>query len=354
MYHPRAIGGGIHHSPRVSLQNLTPSEAKDLYLSTVARSTQNRNPSAVDFWQAYVARTNARGLLTHADPTYVSSPRGAGPILSPRGRISPRNPSKIRGAFLPPIASPRERAFLAKHLTPVASPGSVSFVTGEPLNAVAPNKQSEAEILGDRLSDMQAAFRYIDVDNSGTIGREELERALKVWGIVGEGVTDASVDAVLKACDAKGDGQISYEEFVTAFQRDKYIETSSKPPGDPLVGAMAKLRPGVTPKMLRNAHNVIREKLKTKYGTIARAFRTFDENKNGFLGREEFDFGLLDLNLDGIPRPVIDSLLDIIDVDDDGAEDQDHARDHDIQFREFARVFTVEVSPRPLAPVRLG
>lgn len=199
------------------------------------------------------------------------------------------------------------------------------------------------DLVNERFSDMQAAFRYIDVDNSGTISKEELERALRVWGFVGPNGPDPSIKAVLQACDASGTGAIDYEEFVSAFAKDDYLKHPDKPPpSDPLQGVMSKLRPGVTPAMLRSAHNQIRDKLKTKFGTIARAFRTWDENKNGFLGREEFDFGLKDLNLDGIPRPVIDSLLDIIDVVDDGNADQDHAKDHDIQLREFARVFTVD------------
>jgi Ca2+-binding EF-hand superfamily protein len=348
----------VSRASLLSPRNLNPQQAKELYLASVANSRRIRTPmnggNAHDFWDAYVARQNAHMIALQANPCYVSSPR---PYLSPRFDLSPRNlvaaaPHFRRqmpsGSTLPPIGrmSPRIQ-------TAAATPTPFDQLLESEKDSLTETRifteashlkpKTTEELINDRFSDMTAAFRYIDVDNRGTISRDELERALKHWGFVGEHGPDPSIHAVLQACTASDSGSIDYDEFVSAFSKDDYLKHPEKPPPpDPLHNVMAKLRPGVTPKMLRQAHGQIKDKLHTKFGTIAKAFRQWDENKNGFLGREEFDRGLLDLNLNGIPRPVIDSLLDIIDVDDDGAQDTDHGKDHDIQLREFARVFVVE------------
>lgn len=352
----------------ISPRNLKPEDAKELYYSAAAHAAQlspNRGANAVDFWDAFVAKQNMRTIAVQANPNFVSSPR----TLSPRLQLSPRNPMSPRRQNLMgmQLAALGSKPTSPRVETPRLNPWAQAAVEAVPTRAprppplpkpMTPRQEDEApmivgiprvslhssteDVVESRFSDMQAAFRYIDVDNSGTISKVELERALVHWGIVGS-TSDASVQAVLAACDESGRGEINYEEFVSAFSKDDFMKNpNKKAPPDPLEGAWGKLRPGCTPKMLRQAHRQIKDKLTTKFGTIARAFRQWDENKNGFLGRDEFDFGLLDLNLDGIPRVVIDSLLDIIDVDDDGDDDQDHERDHDIQLREFARVMVVE------------
>jgi calmodulin len=57
---------------------------------------------------------------------------------------------------------------------------------------------------------MQMAFNMFDVDESGSIDRDELK---KVSGVLGAVLTDEEVDQILGAADQDGDGEISIEEF---------------------------------------------------------------------------------------------------------------------------------------------
>jgi len=74
--------------------------------------------------------------------------------------------------------------------------------------------------LNTRFGNMRRAFRFMDVDNSGTVTREEVERALKLWNVP---VDNEEVNSLVQMCDHDGDGRISYAELVAALARDKYV-----------------------------------------------------------------------------------------------------------------------------------
>ncbi|KAE8909194.1 hypothetical protein PF005_g6158 [Phytophthora fragariae] len=61
---------------------------------------------------------------------------------------------------------------------------------------------SEEELLG--------AFRFLDVDKNSFIGAAELRHLLICMG---ELITDAEVDEMVRLCDTDGDGQVSFDEF---------------------------------------------------------------------------------------------------------------------------------------------
>ena len=73
------------------------------------------------------------------------------------------------------------------------------------------------QALNSRFSDMRKAFQYVDLDNSGTVNADELDRALQMWGLQ---LPRAKVDALMSMCDTTGDGEISYAEFVHALKRE--------------------------------------------------------------------------------------------------------------------------------------
>ena len=54
-----------------------------------------------------------------------------------------------------------------------------------------------------------------------------------------------------------------------------------------------------------------------KYDTIHKAFKYMDQDGSGFINRSEFEWALAAMNVN-IRKAVLDSLLDIIDVEDDG------------------------------------
>jgi len=72
------------------------------------------------------------------------------------------------------------------------------------------------EGLNSRFSDMYKAFQYIDLDRSGRLSRDEINRALDMWNIP---ITSGQLDLILGDCDADGDGGVSYEEFVDKLAR---------------------------------------------------------------------------------------------------------------------------------------
>ncbi|RMZ76938.1 hypothetical protein DV737_g4613, partial [Chaetothyriales sp. CBS 132003] len=57
----------------------------------------------------------------------------------------------------------------------------------------------------------KAAFAVFDKDGSGTISAEELRQVMKS---LGEDLTDAEIDEMIREADKDQDGTIDYEEFV--------------------------------------------------------------------------------------------------------------------------------------------
>ena len=116
-------------------------------------------------------------------------------------------------------------------LPPIAAEEMVAKVNYEPagptrqeLAARAKQKvkstqfvQSASNALNSRFSDMFKAFQYVDLDRSGTLDKKEIARALDLWNIP---IDHDKLDDLIAACDADGDGQVSYKEFVDVLARD--------------------------------------------------------------------------------------------------------------------------------------
>lgn len=60
----------------------------------------------------------------------------------------------------------------------------------------------------DSESELRAAFAVFDRDGSGTISAEELRNVMKS---IGENLSDAEIDEMIKEADANGDGNIDCE-----------------------------------------------------------------------------------------------------------------------------------------------
>ncbi|UYV62299.1 hypothetical protein LAZ67_2000062 [Cordylochernes scorpioides] len=60
----------------------------------------------------------------------------------------------------------------------------------------------------DVMEDLLAAFRVFDKDNNGYITRDELKVAMEM---IGEPMSDAQLDDLLKETDVDHDGRINYE-----------------------------------------------------------------------------------------------------------------------------------------------
>ena len=73
------------------------------------------------------------------------------------------------------------------------------------------------EAIHGRFKNMRDAFKYIDLDASGTVDKAEITRALRFWNIP---IEDDKLDKLMSACDVNADGAINYDEFVDALARD--------------------------------------------------------------------------------------------------------------------------------------
>lgn len=62
----------------------------------------------------------------------------------------------------------------------------------------------------DFAEETMAAFKVFDKDGSGTISAEELKQVMKS---LGENLTDAEIEDMIREADKDNDGTIDYEEF---------------------------------------------------------------------------------------------------------------------------------------------
>uniref|UniRef100_A0A5B6YJU8 non-specific serine/threonine protein kinase n=1 Tax=Davidia involucrata TaxID=16924 RepID=A0A5B6YJU8_DAVIN len=76
----------------------------------------------------------------------------------------------------------------------------------------------------DREEHLYTAFQYFDKDNSGYITIEELEQALREFGMNDE----RDIKEIISEVDADNDGRINYDEFV-AMMRKGNPETAANP-----------------------------------------------------------------------------------------------------------------------------
>jgi len=77
--------------------------------------------------------------------------------------------------------------------------------------------RSAVEGLNSRFSNMLKAFKYGDLDGSGTLNKKEIMRALDLWNIP---LDHEALDMMIAACDNDGDGEVDYKEFVDVLARD--------------------------------------------------------------------------------------------------------------------------------------
>ena len=73
------------------------------------------------------------------------------------------------------------------------------------------------EQINNRFTDMKKAFRFVDTDNSGTLDKKEIRRAMDMWNIP---IDDEKLDDLIAACDTDGDGHVVYNEFIDVLARD--------------------------------------------------------------------------------------------------------------------------------------
>lgn len=92
--------------------------------------------------------------------------------------------------------------------------GTIDF---EEFLAMMSKKYSEEDL----ESDIREAFRIFDKDGNGIISASELRH---VMTNLGEKLTDAEVEEMLREADIDGDGQINYEGKRTGQMQRKRVK----------------------------------------------------------------------------------------------------------------------------------
>ena len=114
--------------------------------------------------------------------------------------------------------------------------------------------------------------------------------------------------------------------------------STRKPPTTSAAPKLFALPQGISLEELQSAHDQIKEKLLSKYGSFTRAFRSIDQDGTGFIERHEFERALRTVNLDGIRQPVVLCLLEMMDYDDD----DDGEAGYDIKYEEFVQFLAAD------------
>jgi len=141
------------------------------------------------------------------------------------------------------------------------------------------------------------AFRALDADGSGKIGKDEIAKILESLN-----VGEARSKAILAAADKDGDGEIEFDEFKQAFA-----------PEDQAWG-----QDGLTKNQLRGQMLRLKDHVDTKFRYVHEAFRNMDEDHGGEISAEELAEGLANnFNL-GLNKAHLAQLVDEFDTDHDG------------------------------------
>jgi len=187
-----------------------------------------------------------------------------------------------------------------------------------------------------RFKDMYKAFQYLDTDNSGQIGVEELRRALQMWNIPAD-----NIDDLVEACDKDGNGTVSYNEFVDALARETVSDAAMGKRGMQSeeamgVSAYALLNEEMGHKKIKNVRmdlqngdeaigsanlktkdivNLASSAMTSRFTDMYKAFQYLDTDRSGLIGEKELRRALVLWN---IPVNSVDALVKACDQDGNG------------------------------------
>ena len=133
-----------------------------------------------------------------------------------------------------------------------------------------------------KFSDMRRAFKHVDLDNSGTVSRNELERALELWNVP---MTQERLDALWRSVDTTGDGEIDYGEFVHALARDT-VAGAKKPEGK------ASKKISFEEQAAQNDMSAAEDQLNSRFSDMHKAFKFVDADNSGTINRSELERAL--------------------------------------------------------------
>jgi len=367
----------------VSEASISPAGSPALRKSDLDDAKRDKMLARINKWhESGAVLSPARGLRSRqmrspGTDDESSRPRHRPPLASASG---PRSLSTALAAAAP--SSPMQHVAV---LPPIGAPKAMTAASPQkarPRDKVIVKQTSDA--MNSRFSDMFKAFQFLDLDRSGYIGEEELSRALELWNLPieadkmrdliascdvdGDGQISYQefVDALardtvapaalnkrgLQAMEAMGAADVD-PTFLGHGPKIKHAYAKPKPksaappppaaeseeeymrkvmaranntPGPAAIAltrsmAMAPVEDSSFDKELETAHDMIRNKIDTKFGSLRKAFRAIDEDGTGKVGKGEMMRLLMILNLNTqIREEVVAAICEIVDADGDGVE----------------------------------
>lgn len=213
------------------------------------------------------------------------------------------------------------------------------------------------DAINNKFKDMFKAFQYMDLDRSGTLNEKELARALDLLNVP---IDRSKLRELIAACDADGDGGISYQEFVDVLARDTVTLAAMGKRGMQAMDAMgddgmgirgavknvkatlnesfdAVMEGGAATKAVSQRDRLAfvkqaQDAINAKFSNMRKAFQDIDLDRSGTLDARELwhAFDRFNLPLD---RARFQALIDSCDKDGDGG----------ISYDEFVDVLAVRI-----------
>jgi len=181
-------------------------------------------------------------------------------------------------------------------------------------------KKQAMDAIASRFTDIRKAFKYVDIDNSGTLDEDEIKRALQMWNL---DVDSETISRLMKQADANNNGQISYDEFVDALARDTVAPAAMNKRGLQSKDAMGVGAYEMLDQQLGHGNKVkhayaindnsatalvrtanagdlqkqVTEAIANKFTDIKMAFRYFDVDNSGSVDEKEIKRALQMFNI---------------------------------------------------------
>ena len=222
-------------------------------------------------------------------------------------------------------------------------------------------KNQAMQAVNSRFGNMRKAFQYLDLDGSGKVGRNEVERALHMWGVPYD---PEKLDMLMVEMDSDGDGSVSYNEFIDHLARDtvapaamgkrdmqskeamgvdaqemlneqlghkkhKNYKMASFVEEDDKKGKKGKKKTlaDYDKKEVDGFKDLASTAVNSRFSNMRKAFQYLDQDGNGKVGRGEVQRAL---HMWGVPfdEEKLDALMLQLDSDGDGTVSYDEFIDH--------------------------